>query len=156
VAPWVITILVTVMLARVGESLHPGDAASTVLLAAYLLATAGFWATSGWRIDQHDRDRRAVANVVLRVRAAVDGASPGRRVLLVNLPFPRAGPMGQDRAIGGIAGIFTIFFPSNVVDGRPVFFVEPDPTRRTAAPPGSRLAAVLVPLADRTHNEGRL
>jgi len=47
----------------------------------------------------------------------------------------------------GWAGVFTLFFPSNVVDGRRVDFVVADPTVIEAHRSGKRTAGLLVPPA---------
>jgi hypothetical protein len=45
----------------------------------------------------------------------------------------------------GWAAAFTVFFPSNVVEGRRVFFVEADADVRNAAKDGKRTSTLIVP-----------
>jgi hypothetical protein len=44
----------------------------------------------------------------------------------------------------GWAAAFTVFFPSNVVEGRRVFFVEPDSDIRAAVRDGRRTGTLIV------------
>ena len=48
----------------------------------------------------------------------------------------------------GWAGIFTIYYPDNIVDGKRVVFVEPDPLVREWAQKGRRSRTLLIPPAE--------
>jgi hypothetical protein len=90
--------------------------------------------------------RTETARALADIRAAIDAAPPGDAVYLDNRPFRGVGPMlvRAPQLFPGWAGLFTIFFPANVVDGRRVFFVDPNPEVIAAAEKGRRTASLLV------------
>lgn len=112
------------------------------LLAAWLVATAVSYATLAPPLDLH-RDARATTQQTLRaLRAAARAQPPGGDVYIPNRffrPMPLPGPLFPGRA-----ALFTIFFPTNRIDGRRVFFVEKNAATVTAAKQGRRTADLLV------------
>ena len=143
VGPLLLCVVLCVVLARIGVSLALRETWSSGLLALFVVLTMSSWLVSGRRIDQHPEYGEAAERVGTRIRSAAAAAPIGQAVFLPNAAFA-GGWMGQNVVLGGSAGIFTIFFPTNVVDGRPIFFIEPDAKKRAVALPGSRLASVLV------------
>ncbi len=71
---------------------------------------------------------------------------PGQDVYITNQMFHGVGPMmmRNPRMFPGWAAAFTIFFPSNVVEGRRVFFTESDPEVVEAMRNGKRTATLIV------------
>ena len=82
-----------------------------------------------------------------RATVGADGepAPPGGDVYIDNHPFRAMGPIFvHSAAFPGSAAVFVIFFPDNVVEGRPVHFVEPDQRYFAPALSGRRSATLLV------------
>jgi hypothetical protein len=73
-------------------------------------------------------------------------ASPGTDLYIQNEPFQGVGPLAlaNPSIFPGLAALFVVYYPSNVVDGRRVFFVEPDADVRDAARRGVRSQTLLV------------
>ncbi len=92
-------------------------------------------------VDHFDAERAIVRAVRDRIDQAIRSKPPGS---IVSLPIEPA-----VRALGfpGSAGIFLLFHPSNVVDGRRVYFVAADPEQRAALrAAGGRMGELLLPL----------
>jgi hypothetical protein len=98
-------------------------------------------------IDHHDNARRATDIEVSEMRRLIRATAAGHDVFITNRVFHGVGPMliRNPKVFPGWAAAFAIFFPSNVVDGRPVFFVEADTEVRDAARDGRRTASLIVP-----------
>jgi hypothetical protein len=97
-------------------------------------------------IDNHDGARRETAHILEQIRLAVAEVPPNRDVYIENRPFRAMGPIFiHANAFPGWAGVFVIFFPDNVVDGRRVRFVEPRRRYFGVAKLGRRSATLLVP-----------
>ena len=145
--------LLTMILCIGLAQLRAPESRRTILLVAWFAFLAIAFANSGWHIDQHDDDRRHTAIVVEAIKSEIDRTPPGAPAYVRNRLFVPAGIMSAPY-FAGWAAAFTIFFPDDVVDGRSVFFVEPDPRVRQIARPGTRLARVLVPAAGATDGPG--
>jgi hypothetical protein len=79
------------------------------------------------------------------MRSQIEAAAPGSDVYLLNHDLQAVGPMFiPRREFPGWAGLFVIFFPSNVVSGRRVYFVEPDDVLREQLAHGRRAASLFV------------
>lgn len=124
--------------------------AGGVVLAVWLAAlTAGLWHQPPV-IDHYDDERRQVAMLhqVVAMRVAQSPASgpayvPNRRMNPVNIFTPM-------EVFPGWAGLFIVYYPDDIVDGRTVRFIDPVPARVTAARarPGTRTAELLVTRAE--------
>ena len=79
------------------------------------------------------------------VNHAVD-AGTTQGVYIPNRPFQSLGPIFVQRQdiFPGWAGVFVIFFPENTVDGKPVYFVTPDPRTLSAAQEGRRTNGLII------------
>jgi hypothetical protein len=99
-----------------------------ILLVAVILA-ATLYVRAPPFLDPHRRARSETMQVVEQIRAAIAEAAPGDEVRIVNRRFMSVGVMLSNRLADfpGWAGIFVMFFPSNVVDGHRVYFVSDDP-----------------------------
>jgi len=143
-----LTIALCVMLATIGERLRPSPRLTSLLV----LACAGVSVAASVRgtILTHRAPRQAAraetAGAFADMRAAIETAPPGTDVYIPNRPFKSIGPMmlANQKAFPGWAALFTILFPANVVDGRRVFFIEPDPLVVAAVANGNRTAGLLV------------
>jgi hypothetical protein len=90
--------------------------------------------------------RAAFDETVASVEEAIAASPPGSDVRIENHYFAGAGPLSGPY-FAGTAAVFVIAFPSNVVDGRRVFFVERDSKRRfewIERIPGTRLSELIV------------
>lgn len=97
-------------------------------------------------IDHHEKPRRATEIEVNEMRRLIRTTPAGQDVYITNQVFHGVGPMlmRNPSMFPGWAAAFTIFFPSNVVDGRRVFFVEADSEVRAATRDGRRTATLIV------------
>jgi hypothetical protein len=79
------------------------------------------------------------------MRALIAAQPAGSTVTIANRTFFSVGNQWIPPTLfPGWAGVFTIFFDENVVDGRHVVFSEPDPKVIAAAARGRRTASLLV------------
>jgi hypothetical protein len=117
-------------------------------VAAAVLATV-VRVRHGLPIDHHDGDRAAVGRVLDAIRYAIMATPPGDDVYIRNHAFPPAAFVAGPRpgAFPGWAAVFILFYDDNVVGGRRVRFVVPDPRTlaAAAASPSRRVATLLVP-----------
>ena len=141
--------LLTMILCIGLAQLHFPAFGRTLLLVACFGSLAVAFVNTGWHIEQHDAERQRAAAFVETIRSEIDRSPPGAPAYIRNRIFVPAGIMSVPY-FAGWAAAFTIFFPDDVVDRRPVFFVEPDPRVRQIARPGTRLARILVSGADAT------
>lgn len=140
-----LAIILGIVLAHLGARL-PAGGVGPLLLGSWALATLGLRAASAPFIDTHAEARVETERVVTAIRAEVAATPPGATVRIPYQQFLGTGPLiaGNPMAFPGWAALFTIVFPSNSVDGRPVFFVaSPEVVAATAE--GRRTAGLLVP-----------
>jgi hypothetical protein len=143
-----LAVAIGLMLAWLGRSLPEGRGLRYALLGGWVAATLALYAVTPPFIDLNDNARAETGRVLAAIRSAVAVAPPGTDVRISNRPFLSIGPMMiRDPSFPGWAGVFTIFFPSNVVDGRRVYFVVDDPKVLAAASHGRRTSGLLVPPA---------
>ena len=77
----------------------------------------------------------------------IERSPRGEAVYIPNQEFSGLGRwLAKGDFFPGWAGVFVIAFPADVVDGRPVFFIEGDPETRAMAGrwPRTRIARLLV------------
>ncbi len=132
-------------LARLGEWLRPRQAVSIGLLIAWLWITIALHARLPHPIVHFTWVRREAEMVVAAVRQRIAAAPPGADVYIDNQPFGSTDLVWLPRdRFPGWAGVFAIFFPENVVDGRRVFFVSQSVDAMRAARHGRRGATLFV------------
>jgi hypothetical protein len=108
--------------------------------AAWLLA----FRSSDWRMDQHDVARRAAAQVVAEVVGKARAAPPGATVFVQDRRFNPTYIWARGFTS---AGVYTLFFDSDRLEGRRIRY-RPDPEWSPAAPAAhGLLARLLVPAA---------
>ena len=102
-------------------------------------------------IPRFDDQQRTVDDVLAHVRTAVDAAPPGADVFIANRDFMysyrlsmQVGQADFPLRYPGWAAIFAIYHPSDVVDGRRVYFVVDDPAKVAAWQRGRRGASLIV------------
>jgi hypothetical protein len=120
------------------------------MVAGVLLLGAN-WSASRVVVDLHPADAGEIyAKTIKAFDAKIRSQRKGTNVVIKNKPFAGAG-WGR-KHIPGLATIFIIHFPENVVDGRCVYFREKDPERleywRSLG--GNRLRDLLIAPGDRS------
>jgi hypothetical protein len=76
------------------------------------------------------------------MRGAIDGTPAGETVVIANRGVATT---AMPVVFPGWAGLFVIYYPDNIVDGKRVVFVERDPLVREWAQKGRRSRTLLVP-----------
>lgn len=138
-----VTIGLCIALQRIGRSLHVSAAAATAMFLVWLgVAIAGAVIAPPW-LDLAETAREQTLDFVAAVHAAAEAVGPGEPVYMANGPFPPLvlpGPHFPKRAAA-----FTLYFSGDTVDGRRVYFVEPNQSIRSwnarAVPAGRLLIA---------------
>lgn len=104
-------------------------ASQYAVLALAVLTGGILYARATPFLDPHANARNETRAVVARIRAVIDASPRGAEVRIENRPFNSAGLLLHyfDSGFPGWAGIFALFFPTDVVDGKPVRFVIHDP-----------------------------
>src|SRR5262249_60881336 len=90
-------------------------------------------------VNAYDPQRAAVASLRDAMIAQIHDQPPGSVVCLTNQPLQIA------MFFPGTVGLFMLFEPGNVVDGRRVYFVSSDPKLLAQREAGGRLASLLLP-----------
>ena len=100
------------------------------LLELAIGALALGYARSTRVIDHHLDFQRQTRSVIEAIARAIEAVPPGHPAYVSNSVFVAMGPLYANAKpiFPGWSGVFVIFYPANVVRGRPVYFVEPDPT----------------------------
>jgi len=135
--------LVTGLVLAAAMPRPPARAGGAVwVLALWMIAWAGAHAV--WPLPPFPAPVETTA-ALAAMRSQIDAAAPGSDVYLRNHDLQAVGPMFiPRREFPGWAGLFVIFFPSNVVSGRRVYFVEPDDVQREQLAHGRRAASLFV------------
>jgi hypothetical protein len=141
-----IVILICLVLQQVGRVRRLSAVPRGLLLAVGLALQVGAYLLSGFHIDQHPSTRAYVTRTFREMQDAVAASPAGTTVSIENGETQMVlGPMLK-MFLPGRAGLFLFLSPDDLLDGRHVRFVEPDPDIRKfwAGRPGSRLATLLV------------
>jgi hypothetical protein len=120
--------------------------AAKAVLPLWLAAVFAAHALRGPIPKQFAYSRYETAQTLAAIRAAIAKARPGEDVYIDNRGFRAIGLLLYEarHRFPGWAGIFAIYFPSNLVDGRRVHFLESDPKAIESAADGRRTAGLLV------------
>ncbi len=150
VGPIPLIVILCLALARMAARRRPTALVTGPLLALWLLVAAVSFARAPSFIISHVAARRETDRIRAAVAAAVAAAPPGADVYIDNQPFRAIGPLlvGTAERFPGWAAAFTFLFPSNVVDGHRVRFVDDDPAARKGARTGKRTHDLLVSPAE--------
>ena len=144
-----LTIGLAVMLAQVARWAGLPGLLPASLVVAWLAVIGPEYVRNGFFIDQRPMIRSWVRQQQKTIASRIDGAPPGADVYLENIEAPlfMMGPMLHQAEFPGLAGIFVLTYPTNVVEGRRIVFVEPIPQVVTASKDPARnhrLAGLLV------------
>lgn len=123
-----------------------GRVAPQVLLAAWYLMSAATYAILTPPSANNDSVRTRALNEVAALRAKIDSVPIGQPVYIKNRVFPPVVHfLVPVETFPGLAAAFVIYFPDNIVDGRPVYFVETRPSVLAATARGRRTRTLVVP-----------
>ena len=142
-----LAVLLCLLIQRAGSLLRAR--AKDLAVAAWYAGMITAFVLSPPAIDHHARTRRLTGQTLAALRRAVRSRPVGRTVYIPNRGFPAL--LFFPALFPGSAAIFAIFHPSNVLDGRRVYFVESNPAVLEAAKRGRRTKDLLVP----PRHEGR-
>jgi hypothetical protein len=153
-APLPLAILTTLVLAELARRWLPSAAMANIILALWLVTFATVELTAGRPIDHHDRERQLADRVLGQIKTLVLSQPPGSDVYIKNRLFFGVGPfvIKNPQNFPGIAGLFAVYYPDQLLEGRRVFFVEPDPrvlSKLHDRPFGAMLAPPETAPADR-------
>jgi hypothetical protein len=142
-----VTLALCLALAELHRRWPVPRALAVALLLAWAAGAVGSRIWLGRKIDHHYAARHATMVALEGMRSAIASAPAGQPVYIPNQPFGGVGPLlvRNRRLFPGWAGAFVVFFPDNVVDGRRIFFVEPDADVVAATQAGKRTATLIVP-----------
>jgi hypothetical protein len=140
-----LALLTAVALARLGAWMRPSPAVVGASVATFVGVLTFCQLRWGPEIDHHAIALRETSATVAAIRKAIDAAPTDKDVYIENRRFISIGPMLNRRMdiFPGWAGVFVIYFPDNVVDGRQVHFVSA-PEVVAAMRRGTRAASLLV------------
>jgi hypothetical protein len=130
---------------EVASRLSVGVAVKNAALAAYLAVALLSYAWLGPRLVHQDYARREVNKALSAMRAQIAAQPSGATVTIANRSLSLAvSSLWNPRTLfPGWAGLFMMFFPENVVDGRRVVFTDPDP-KVVAAHALGRSASLII------------
>jgi hypothetical protein len=121
-------------------------ATGTVVLGVWLAVMGVGYAAARPPVPLHEEARRETVAAVHEIRLAVAAAAPGATVLIPNRTFAPARWIGFP--FPGLAGVYMLYFPTDMVDGRRVRFVETPGTVEAVRRAGGRQVGLLVGPAD--------
>ncbi len=141
-----LAIATCLLLAEGARRWRPSERAKSALLAVWLAATVAFHFAAGRPIDHFAFSRRETDEVLAQIRRAARSVPRGEDIYIENRTFHSVFHLtaGQEGDFPGWAAVFVIYFPTDVVEGRRVHFVEDDPSVLESTRGGRRTAGLLV------------
>lgn len=124
--------------------------ASALLIGAWCVSVVAASALSDPPPDRCIGSRRHLWKALVNIAGAIKWEPAGTTVVIPNRPFSTT---AMPVVFPGWAGIFMIYYPDNIVDGKRVVFVEPDPLVREWAQKGRRSRTLLIPPAEERFTE---
>jgi hypothetical protein len=122
-------LLICVMLARAARGRGWRAALPAAALGAWIVVMG--WALARWPLQIDDRPaiRTYVGIALKQIASEIAANPPGHDVYIENAEVPGyiLGPMLHHQDFPGLAGLFVLASPTNVVDGRRVYFIERHP-----------------------------
>jgi len=145
-----LVIAMCLALARLAQWVRLPGPAGTSLVLAWAVLTLAAQQLLGTPIDHFAAARKETNWVLNSVRRAALSAPPDSTVYVENKTFRSVGLAlaGSRAAFPGWAALYTIYFPTDVIDGRTIRFVERDPDAIAAARGDRRTATLLVAPAE--------
>ncbi len=141
-----LAILLCIALGRIGSWRWPGPRIGAAALLGWIAATLFAYQRSA-PFDHNQEARQETHKTVAWMNARIVQSPPGEPVYFVNRAFFSVPPIWVSAyEFPGWAGVFTIFFPDNVVDGRRIYFAETEPSVIEMHQHGRRTATLLIAL----------
>jgi hypothetical protein len=138
-----VTLLVCLALASIASFRIFPDLVKTVALVWALLAIGITYANSDFQVDHHAESRSQVDEVMTAVMTSVGAANIGDDVYIPNRSFSGFFVV-PPTIFPGWAAVFAIYEPSDVVEGRHVYFVDKRPGVLVATAKGKRSSRLIV------------
>jgi hypothetical protein len=140
-----LTVLICLALSRISTE-RIGEPAKALALTAWIVGLGGAMLYARPPFDHFDTERTWTDETLRQIAEQVDRAAPGEDVYIPNRIFGGVGPfvIATPTNFPGWAALFAIYYPTNVIDGHRVFFVEPNERVRAAAQHGLRSAELVV------------
>jgi hypothetical protein len=149
VGPMALTLTLCAALAGVGSRRILSEGVKTTSLFLWLAAVLLLELRIGTPINHYTAVRREAQTVVSTLRKAIESAPRGEDLYFENRLFRGSGQILTSPTIfPGWAGIFTIFFPDNRVDGKQVHFIIDNEEAVAIARRGQRTADLVVSPAE--------
>jgi hypothetical protein len=122
------------------------SALKNAVLGLWVCAALGVHFALSSGIDHHNLARRSTDTEIKEMWRQIRATPADQDVYITNQIFHGVGPVviRNPKTFPGWAAAFAIFFPSNVVEGRRVFFVEADPEVFAVTRNGRRTATLIV------------
>jgi len=140
-----LTLVAVIALGRAVEWASTREQLLVSVLQAWTVATVVAYGYSP-PFDHNQEARKETSAAVGWMRSRIQTTPPGAPVHFLNRVFFAVPPIWvSSYEFPGWAGVFIIFFPDNVVDGRQVFFIEREPSVIEAHRGGRRTATLLIP-----------
>lgn len=144
VASMAIALSVSLILSEAGRRVRIRPPWLAALVCLWLVAIVAARLGNGDPPDLTWRARFETDTVIRAIREAIEAAEPGEKVYIPANDFKAMGPFFKAHTLfPGWAGVFVIFFPENVVDGRMVYFLEPEYRAVRVAATGRRTAGLV-------------
>jgi hypothetical protein len=139
-----LTVTFCTALAGLGSWRVLSERIKTISLLVWLVAVVLLELRIGTPIDHYAAARRETNLAVWTLRSAIESA-PVNDLYFENRPFRGVGHLlASPTLFPGWAGIFTIFFPSNRVDGKQIHFIVDNDEAVSIARRGRRTADLIV------------
>jgi hypothetical protein len=141
-----LAILLCVIVSQLTGGLRQRGVLFATAMLVWLSGATLLYARSAPFIDLHANARAETMHTLARIRGAIASVPPGSEVRIPNQGFRSIGPLlfRSRSAFPGWAAVYTIFFPTNVADGRRVYFTDSDDAVLRAARNGRRTADLIV------------
>jgi len=160
-APLPLAILAALVLAEVARRWQPSAAVARTMLALWFVTLGAALVLAAPPIRHHDRERRVAETTLAQIRTLARSQPAGSDVFIKNRRYFGVGPfvINNPDTFPGVAAVFAVFYPDQLLEGRRIFFVEEDASVRENLrnrPFAAMLAAPETVPADRIlHLPGR-
>lgn len=121
-----LAILAALLLAELARRWRPSAAVASAMLALWYATFTAVQLTAGPAIEHHHREKQLADRDLAQIKALVLSRPPGSDVYIRNRLFYGVGPfvIKNPQNFPGIAGLFAVYYPNQMLEGRRVFFVE--------------------------------
>ncbi len=139
-----VPLAVALILCEAGRRVRVRSRWMQALLCLWVIAVVAARLRNGDPPDPTQVARQQTFGVLRSIQAAIETTPSGEDVYIPNGDFAAMGPFSKAHIVfPGWAGVFVIYYPDNVVDGRNVYFIEPEYRVVRLANLGRRTAGLL-------------